>query len=161
MDGGLAVRQMFGLRTPEGQYELMLPVYGRDIQAGPTITAATQGTDIKIGRLRSAGVFNILAKANGSFFNGPTRSTSKNCSEAFLDTLPVAERAKFKDRLDAPEFTQFKNGSFVLQVASPGWGCGKKAAEEVLRPMSSQHDAWVAMNQPGPPLVDMTGGRFD
>jgi hypothetical protein len=75
--------------------------------------------------------------------------------EAFLETLPMDQRATFKDKKDAPEFQRFKDGSFLLEDGKPMTEeARKKAAEEALRPFALNLMPGTATAQAGPPMVD-------
>jgi len=161
MDGGLAVKQLFDLRTPEGKYELILPVYGRDIPelGGRQWLLQLKGADIKDRQTTSLGrlILDVQVESHLFLYQWVDEINRGKLFDAFLKTLPVADRAKFKDRNDAPEFTQFKNGGIVLQDGQPlDETARKKAAEEIFRPNGINVAPGSATNPVGPPTVDLS-----
>jgi hypothetical protein len=159
IEGGLLVQQIYELRTPEGRFEVLLPVYGRDIPelGGRQWLVQLRAADIRNRQTTSLGrlALDMQYETRRFLFDWAEKINRGKLFDAFLDTLPMNQRASFKGKTDAPEFQKFKDGAFIYQDGEPlPPEAQKKAAENVLRPFSLDLSPGTAQAQAGPPLIE-------
>jgi hypothetical protein len=160
-EGGYVVQPIFEFRCPEGKYDLLLPVLGRDMPAvggrawQVSVRKATMISreTTAFGRL----IFDLQAEAIMHLREWVQTIDAGKVHDAFLQTLPMGQREIFKDRLDSPQEKQFESGGLILVEGKPPTDEQRqKYGSEIVRKFAINTSPGSAMNQVGPPIVEFT-----
>jgi hypothetical protein len=168
MEGGYLVKQTFDIRTPEGRFEVMIPAYGRDSAelGGRTwrmlYHRAQQITQqyTTLGQL----IMELLFDQKKFLAYWVDNINRKNLFEAYLDTLPLADREAASKNPESPGLRQFEAGSLIrVDGQQPTPEDLKKFTAEFFRPYALNHVPGNAQMPVGPPALTITPTsiRFD
>ncbi len=156
-DGGYAVSQIFEYRSPEGKFDLLLGTFGRDT---PALGGRTWQVVIRKAALaaRETTVFGRLmldlqVEARKNIVEWSHMINSGQMHEAFIESLPLAQRQAFRDRKDSAEERLFQSGSLILvDGKAPTDEQRKKYANQLTMnvfPGSLAHSV-------GPPMIEFS-----
>lgn len=164
-EGGYKVDQVFQIRTPEGQFDVLLPVVGRDLpELGGRQWQVLAGRSEIRGRDTTAlGRILLDAQFEGkrALEKWTEHINSKQLFDAFLDTVPLGERAKYEGKKDAPEFQKFLAGDFIRVDGNvPSAEERKKIAENLLQVNALNINPGNNANPVGPPQARFVGDRL-
>jgi len=168
MEGGYLVKQTFDIRTPEGRFEVMIPAFGRDSAelGGRTwrlLYHRAQQISLNYTTLGQL-IMELLFDQKKFLAYWLDNINKKNLFDAYLETLPLAEReAAAKDR-QSQGFQQFERGGLIrVDGKPPSAEELQKYTAEFFRPYSVNHAPGNAQMPVGPPAITITPTsiRFD
>jgi hypothetical protein len=166
IQGGYKVDLNLMLHTPEGKYEYVFPVFGRDTPelGGRTWHALLPHAKMTNAELTALGrlLFSMQVEGRKQLVQWSELINEGKLLDAYRETLPLADRAAATEA--SPGFAQFKNGSLLtLDGGDITPEARKSYAADLLRPYGINVNPGSAQARVGPPVVafDRDAVRLD
>src|SRR5262249_31794950 len=143
------------------KFEIRLPVLGRDLPAigRRAWQVSVRKAEMASRELTALGrlIMDLQFESHRHILEWVQALNADKVHDAFLETLPLAQRESYRNRSDSPEERQFRSGSLILvDGKTPSEEERKRYGAELVRQNTINLFPGTAMNQVGAPVLEFT-----